>query len=199
MYNCGERKVLQMKKSSRVFFCLLCALIGVSVEVIVGKLANLGFQDVLYMTLTVVCIETCVIIAMITGIEDLKIKEVSGIYKVAYIRKSVWLKSNIVWMVVNFWMISSAFLSTLIVIYISVNNIDARKIVFYSIMSLFTSIMQYVLTPMAMARGYRKAYQIIDKAILSYEKNGCKDIEILEDALNLGEGYIEKYSYKIKS
>lgn len=117
----------------------------------------------------------------------------------AYIRKSVWLKSNIVWMVVNFWMIASAFLSTLVVIYISVNNIDARKIVFYSIMSLFVSIMQYVLTPMAMARGYRKAYQSIDKAIFAYEKGGCQDIAILEEALNLGEDYIEKYSYEIKS
>lgn len=187
-----------MKKIFRVVLCMICILIGIALEIALYYIGKLKFQDMLYITLSVVCIEACILITLITGIEDIVIKSLSGIHKVAYIRKSVWLKSNIIWMVINFWMISSSFLSTIIVIYISVQDVDATRIVFYSVMSLFVSIMSYVLNPLAMARGYRKAYQEIDKAIFEYEKRK-ENIDILEKALVCGEEYIEKYSYEMKN
>lgn len=187
-----------MKKISRVFICMICVFIGMASEIVLYYVGKLKFQDMLYVTLSVVCIEICILITLITGIEDIVIKSLDGIHKVAYIRKSVWLKSSIIWMVINFWMISSSFLSTIIVIYISVQNVDATRIVFYSVMSLFVSIMGYVLNPLAMARGYRKAYQEIDRAIFEYEKKN-ENVEILEKALVCGEEYIEKYSYEMKN
>lgn len=187
-----------MKKYIRVLICLICVIVGISIEFVLFYIGKLKFQDMLYVTLCVVCIEACVLIALITGIEDIVIKELGGIHKVAYIRKSVWLKSNIIWMVINFWMVASSFLSTIIVIYISIDNLDATRIVFYSVMSLFVSIMGYVLNPLAMARGYRKAYQEIDKAIFEFEKDK-NNTDILEKALVSGEEFIEKYSYEMKN
>lgn len=187
-----------MKKTFRIVICLICVLLGIAIEITLHYIWKLKFQDMLYITLSMVCVEACVLITLITGIEDAVIKDFNGIHKVAYIRKSVWLKSNIIWMVVNFWMISSSFLSTIIIIYISVEDVDATRIVFYSVMSLFVSIMGYVLNPLAMSRGYRKAYQEIDKAIFEYEKE-LKNVDLLKEALVCGEEYIEKYSFEMKN
>lgn len=86
----------------------------------------------------------------------------------------------------------------MIIIYTVANEINKDRIIFYSIMSLFTSIMSYVLNPIAMAKGYRLAFQEIDRAILIYENAECKYDAILVAALIKGEEYISKYSYEMK-
>ncbi len=185
-----------MSKTMRVFLCVIFSILGIGIIISFARVFAFNLQDVLYLSLFVVCLEACLLISIITSIEDELISEIDGTYKTAYIRKSVWLKSYIIWMVINFWMVSASFLATLIVIYITSNDINKVKIIFYSIMSIFTSIISYVLNPMSIAKGYRLAYQEIDKAIFKYQNSGKKKDKILSTAINKGEQYINKYSFK---
>lgn len=63
-------------------------------------------------------------------------------------------------------------------------------------MALFTSIMSYALNPIAIAKGYRLAYQEVDKAIFNYRKDGMKNEEVLASALVEGEKYISNILMK---
>lgn len=186
-----------MGKITRIVLCIIFFALGLGI-IIGSGFFFLAIVDLLYLTLFIVCPEACILISIITGIEDTVIPEIEGTHKVAYIRKSVWLKSNIIWLVVGFWIISSSFLATLIVIYLTSNEENKNRIIFHSIMSLFTSIMSYVLNPIPMAKGYRLAYQEIDKAIFEFQEKGSKNGEILVSSLAKGEEYISQYSYDIK-
>lgn len=188
-----------MSKTKRRKVVLIFLILGIVLIILSSKILGLVIQDVIYFNMTIICIELCIIIPIVISIDDEKIYKINGIYKTSYIKSDCWLKCNIIWLIVNFWIIGSSFLANLIIIYTVVNEINKNRIVFYSIMSLFTSIMSYVLNPIAMAKGYRLAFQEIDKAILIYENGKCENDDILVVALIKGEEYISKYSYEMKS
>lgn len=190
-----------MKKIARLVCAIVCVSIGIVVigAVVVSKKFQLF--DVFYLLLFVVCLDVCLLMSLFIGTREKEKESIAGVVGQAFYLKSIWLVSTIVWMLVGFWMISSSLLSTLIVIYISSdisNGVDTNRIIFYSIASLFVSVMYYALAPMAMSRGYRKAYQEINTAILKYE---CieKDGKALAEAIIKGEECIEKYSFEVKA
>lgn len=191
--------MIDITKLKRILLYLLFLIFGVGIIIVSSVVFSFELQDILYLAIFISCIEVCMLNLIIIGIEDTIINKIDGIYQTAYIRKSVWLKSNIIWTVVDYWILASSFLATLIVIYIAGNDTNKNKIIFYSVMSLFTSIMSYVLNPMAMAKGYRAAYQEIDKAIFKYQHSKKKNEKILLRALIKGEEYINKYSYEMKN
>lgn len=190
-----------MKRTGRFFCAFLCVSIGI--VVIWASAISKKFQlfDVFYLMLFIVCLDVCLLMSLFIGNKEKEKESIDGVIGQSFYLKSIWLVSTIVWMLVGFWMISSSLLSTLIVIYISSdvsNGVDTNRIIFYSIASLFVSVMNYALAPMAMSKGYRKAYQEINTAILKYE---CieKDKKVLAEAIIKGEEYIEKYSFEIKA
>lgn len=183
-----------MGKKIQIIICLVLAGLGLWSIYKLYEMLKLQFQDVLFLGLLVICIETCVIISIVTSYENIQtINGGNDLIQTAYIRKSIWLKSYIIWLVVHYWMAASSILATSITIYItSGEEINKNKIIFYSIISLFVSIMSYVLNPKRISSGYRNAYQEIDTALLKFDNS---DFEMLSEALIKGEEHIKTYSF----
>ena len=105
-----------------------------------------------------------------------------AILKDAYYRRKIWIRSSITWLAVHYFIVLSTFLSTSIVIYVSMSDEGKGKILFYSIVSFFSSIITYIVNPYKTSLAYRKAYMLIDFALLNNEniqesiKNGEKII-----------------------
>lgn len=187
-----------MPKLKRTPIFLLFLILDIVIIFLVNKHLPFELHDILYLSLFIGCVEFCLLVPSTTGIDDELINKSDGIYKTAYIRKNVWLKSNLIWMTIHYWVIAASFLATLIVIYITVDNLNESGIVFYSVVSLFTSIMSYILSPITIAKGYKLAYQKIDKAIFLFENSSNQDKEILSSALIEGEELIKKYCYEMR-
>ncbi len=179
-----------------------CLAAGIYMIWFLGVSGKLQVYDMFYIFLFVVCLEVCLLMSIYIGTKEIDKEKDKGIIGRGYSLKNVWLRSAIIWMLVAYWMISSSLLSTMIVIYISSdkdNNIDTNRIIFYSIASLFVSVMYYSLNPMSISRGYRKAFHDINRAILMTENQNDEREKLLTDSIVRGEEYIEKYSYEIKS
>lgn len=186
----------QKKKTlKQIFFALICILLGIGL--ISGSYMSglLEMSDLIYATFHIVCIESCIVIAFVTNVLDVEKENKSILYQKALTRKSVWLKSEIAWLVVYYWLIGSSLLATIIVIYIGIDTMEQRRIVLYSIFSLFFCCAGYVVNAMTASRGYRKAYCLIDAAILKYEQDGNNE-KILGDAMIEGEKFITEYTFK---
>lgn len=187
-----------MYKLRKTPIFVMFLILDITIFFFVHKYLPFELHDILYLLLFIGCIEFCLLVPSSTDIDSELIIKINGIHKIAYIRKNAWLKSNLIWMTIHYWIIAASFLATLIVIYITVDNLNKNSIVFYSVVSLFSSIMSYILSPMTIAKGYRLAYQEIDKAIFQYENSKDKNTEILSFALMKGEEYIKKYCYEMK-
>lgn len=87
--------------------------------------------------------------------------------KDAYYRRQIWIRASITWLAVHYFIVLSTFLSTSIVIYVSTVNEGKEKIIFYSIVSFFSSIATYIINPYKTSLAYRKAYMLIDFALLN--------------------------------
>lgn len=88
-------------------------------------------------------------------------------------RKS-WLPEQNIWKSVEYFLMGLSYLSMVITIYITVDGIvDIKilplKITFYTIINLLSSAIKDYLTPEKKAMGIRKAYLILNEAILDYE------------------------------
>lgn len=106
------------------------------------------------------------------------------IHKDARYRRTVWIKSSITWLAIHYFIVLATFLSTSIVIYVSVIEEEKGKVLFYSIVSFFSSIITYIVNPYKASSAYRKAYMIIDCALLKDEN--------IQEALEKGESIISK-------
>lgn len=188
-----------MFKIKKYLLFLMFLVIDIVMVIFLYKYFPFELYDILYLTLFIGCVQFCLLVPSTSGIDSDLTNKSEGIYKTAYIRKNAWLKSNLIWITINYWIIAASFLATLIVIYVAVNDINKNKIVFYSIVSLFASIMSYILNPLAIAKGYRLAYQEIDKAILEFENTGSTNKEFLSFALIKGEEYVKQYCYEMKN
>lgn len=102
----------------------------------------------------------------------------------AHYRRTIWLRASITWLAVHYFIVLSTFLSTSIVIYASMMDAGKTKILFYSIISFFSSIITYIVNPYKTSMAYRKAYMLIDFALL---KNAN-----IQEALEKGESLIYK-------
>lgn len=106
------------------------------------------------------------------------------ILKDAYYRRKVWIRSSITWLAVHYFIVLSAFLSTSIVIYVSMVDEGKGKILFYSIISFFSSIITYIINPYKTSLAYREAYMLIDFALLNNEN--------VQESIKKGEKLIYK-------
>ncbi len=102
----------------------------------------------------------------------------------ARFRREIWLSASITWLAVYYFIVLSTFLSTSIVIYVSVMENNSGKVIFYSIISFFASVITYVINPQKISVAYRNAYMLIDSALV---KNSG-----VQDAIIEGERVIAK-------
>lgn len=115
------------------------------------------------------------------------------------IRKS-WLHNQNIWIAVEYFLVGLAYLSMVIVIYITVDNIvggDKLKIktAFYAIINLLASAFRDYLNPRKKSLGARNAYLLLNKAILDYE-NGTGTKEGLLTAFDQGEKIMTESTYE---
>ena len=106
------------------------------------------------------------------------------ILKDAYYRRKIWLRSSITWLAIHYFIVLSTFLSTSIVIYVSMIDESKGKVLFYSIVSFFSSIITYIVNPYKTSLAYREAYLLIDFALLNNEN--------IQEAIKKGEKIIYK-------
>lgn len=115
------------------------------------------------------------------------------------LRKS-WLRNQNIWIAVDYFLVGLTYLSMVLVLYITVDNIvtgdDFKlKIVFYTIINLLASAFRDYLNPKKKSLGARNAYLLLNKAIIKYENgNGTKD-ELL-NAFDMGEKIITGTTYE---
>lgn len=121
----------------------------------------------------------------------------------SYKKKTIWLNSFITWLTIHYWAVGCSYLSSLIVIYVYVddkmiNNPDdvARRVILYSILAIILSVLDLLIQPFNHAKGYRKAYEMVDKGIIESVQNN--DIKILINARINAEAVIGKYVFKYK-
>ena len=128
-------------------------------------------------TLWVNCISGKIFINAKNNIDDTILKD-------AYYRRKIWLRSSITWLAIHYFIVLSTFLSTSIVIYVSMVDAGKGKILFYSIVSFFSSIITYIVNPYKTSLAYREAYMLIDFALLNNEN--------IQEAIKNGEKLIHK-------
>ncbi|MDD3401825.1 MAG: hypothetical protein PHQ72_00510 [Hespellia sp.] len=115
------------------------------------------------------------------------------------IRKS-WLHNQNIWIAVEYFLVGLAYLSMVIVIYATVDNIVVAEVLkiktaFYAIINLLASAFRDYLNPRKKSIGARNAYLLLNKAIIKYENgDGTKD-ELLE-AFDKGERIMTKSTYE---
>lgn len=115
------------------------------------------------------------------------------------VRKS-WLRNQNIWISVEYFLVGLAYLSMVITLYITVDNIVSGedfkiKIAFYTIINLLASAFRDYLSPRKKSLGDRNAYLILNKAIIKYENgNGTRD-ELLE-AFDRGEKIMTESTYE---
>lgn len=115
------------------------------------------------------------------------------------IRKS-WLHNQNIWIAVEYFLVGLAYLSTVIVIYMAVDNLingDLLKIktAFYTIINLLASAFRDYLMPRKKSLGARKAYLLLNRAIINYE-NGNGTLEDLLTAFDHGEQLMTESTYE---
>ena len=94
--------------------------------------------------------------------------------------RSVWLYTSILWEAAYYWVFLNAILCTLLVNYLTVfteadSNQFRMRICFYSIISLISSLCPFVIKMDKRAKGFKKAFKLIDDAIYSNDLNKCVD------------------------
>lgn len=191
-----KMKHIPNKPIRQFVFSFVSIAVGIAIFVIIVCLRIFQVCDILYFLLHIVCVVTCFVVSFVTNVLEVNTKSNVIIYKKAMIRKGVWLKSYIVWLVIHYWLITASLLGTINVIYVTIDSVDQIRIVLYSILSLFITSASYAISPVTMAEGYRIAYCKLDSAILCYEKaNDNNGIDKLIEAMELGEEIITSYSF----
>lgn len=114
--------------------------------------------------------------------------------------KRSWLREQNIWKSVEYFLIGLSYLSMVITLYIAVDNIIEnmlmlRKVTFYTIINLLSSSVKDYLVPNKKSLGVRKAYLILNEAIMMYEY-GKIEIEELYAAVVKGENLITIYTYE---
>lgn len=114
-------------------------------------------------------------------------------------RKS-WLRNQNIWISVEYFLVGLAYLSMVITLYITVDNIISGenfkiKIAFYTIINLLASAFRDYLNPKKKSLGARNAYLVLNKAIIKYENGNSTKDELLE-AFDKGEKMMTETTYE---
>lgn len=115
------------------------------------------------------------------------------------LRKS-WLRNQNIWISIEYFLVGLAYLSMVITLYITVDNIVSGndfkiKIAFYTIINLLASAFRDYLSPKKKSLGARKAYLLLNKAIIKYENGDGTKNELLE-AFDNGEKIMTESTYE---
>lgn len=112
-----------------------------------------------------------------------------------------WMRNQNIWISVEYFLVGFSYLSMVIVIYMSVDNIIIdgdilkAKTTIYTILNLLASALRDYLQPKKKALGARQAYLLLDKKILEYEYQDASDKDLV-DAISEGEKLITKSTYE---
>ena len=113
-----------------------------------------------------------------------------------------WLRSQLVFQIVDYYLVALSFISMVIIIYTSNEpNANGMRIIFYAILSFVFSVINIIFKPQKIASGYRKAFKELNNAIMEYEYTNryIEDIKNqtygkLVDAVLKGEMIIAQYN-----
>lgn len=111
------------------------------------------------------------------------------------------MRNQNIWISVEYFLVGFSYLSMVIVIYMSVDNIIIdgdilkAKTTIYTILNLLASALRDYLQPKKKALGARQAYLLLDKKILEYEYQDASDKDLV-DAISEGEKLITKSTYE---
>ena len=116
------------------------------------------------------------------------------------LRKS-WMRNQNIWISVEYFLVGFSYLTMVIVIYMSVDNIiiDGEilktKTTLYTILNLLASALRDYLQPKKKSMGARNAYLNLDEKILKYEYGNVNEEELIK-AVTDGEKFITKSTYE---
>ena len=119
---------------------------------------------------------------------NMKIKTDDSLLKFAVVKRNTWIRASIIWISLYYWLVLNTILTTLIVLYISCyENMEEPgmkiRIFAYSAISLFSSVCPYIVNMLDVSKAYRRAFRILDNAILSGNN--------LKEAIRVGEETID--------
>ena len=101
-------------------------------------------------------------------------------------------------MILHYWLICVSFFVPAVLSVMSVyeDGVEVLKIVVYSLISIFSTLLNFMFRPDKHAYGYRIAFELLD-AKLNYVEDMPEDKgkKILNDALETGERYITHSLY----
>lgn len=116
------------------------------------------------------------------------------------LRKS-WMRNQNIWIAVEYFLVGLSYLSMVIVLYMSVDNlikdqnILQMKTTIYTIINLLSSAFRDYLNPKKKSLGARNAYLKLNKAILEYEVSDDPDVRNLITAFDDGEKLMTESTY----
>lgn len=116
------------------------------------------------------------------------------------IRRS-WLRNQNIWIAVEYFLVGLSYLSMVIVIYMTVDHIVDGEILkikttIYAIINLLSSAFRDYLSPRKKSVGARKAYLLLNKAIMKYDNGDERNMDGLVKALDEGESIITTSTYE---
>lgn len=148
------------------------------------KVWNLAAPDMLLLIFTGAAVTVAIICSHaynhIPGDEDL-------LYEQAARLRAVWLHANFCWKTISIWMTVIPLYCTCVAIYLSGtpegDEFDHIRILVYSVLSLVISLGVYAIRPSNRASAYRKAYRVIDKALIDYQESMSGSAERKEEKI----------------
>lgn len=130
---------------------------------------KLHVSDLFFIAGIILLFTLCSLVLVIC--ERYPMQEDDTIKNSAIKRRNIWLRSSIIWLCVYYWLILNSILTTVVVLYISCyENMELPemqvRIFFYSVISLFSSICPYIVNLQEVSKAYRRAYRILDEALV---------------------------------
>lgn len=120
-----------------------------------------------YIFLASIILLFIIVICVFLVAGKMSIENSNELVSLAVKKRNVYLRSSIIWLSIFYWLTLSSILSTIIVIYLcAYEKDDSIRIFLYSVLSLFSIIIDFVLSPRVNSIGYRKAFRYIDNILL---------------------------------
>lgn len=70
-----------MSKTKKTKAIITFLILGIFLIILSSKIFCLVIQDIIYFSLTIICIEVCIMISIIISVDNEKIDKINGIYK----------------------------------------------------------------------------------------------------------------------
>jgi len=113
-------------------------------------------------------------------------------YIAYYDRRISFLKLSVVWLIIHYWLIGLSFFAPAFLSIIAAyhDELESYKIALYSLISIFGTLLNFILNPKSQAYGFRIASELLDSKLSMIDDLGDDANEILRLALKSGEKYI---------